>query len=261
MEKITYIIPIHKFDDSIEKYLRKALISLNEMENVNESFLMMVGPSDVLEQCRVLCGDIVSNLEVEYVITDETDIYVKINYAANKCVTGYFSILELDDEFYKYWNTSVQKVLAKERYSIVLPIDELYNTDGKVVGLMNEIAWDAAFTDDFGFLGIEELNAFKDFNVTGGFIKTNDFIAAGGLKPSMKIAAWYEFLLRICDQGGKIYVIPRIGYKHTVSREDSYMVQAYKTISQEEGAWLIEYAKEDYKNKKDSQKYFNTTTD
>ena len=90
-----------------------------------------------------------------------------------------------------------------------------------------------------------------DFNCTGGLFKTEDFISLGGLKKSLKIAAWYEFLMRVCYKSKKIYVLPKIGYLHTVGREDSYMEQMQKTLTQEEGKFLIDTARQEYFFKED----------
>ena len=63
----------------------------------------------------------------------------------------------------------------------------------------------------------------------------------------MKIAAWYEFALRLLNNKKEIYVIPKIGYKHMVGREDSYDEVMRKNITVEEGRWLIETVEEEYK--------------
>ena len=256
MEKITYIIPIHQFDESIEKYLLRALESLKSLRNTETFKVMFVGSKDILINCEKLYKNVGCTQKLDLFEIEENNLYIKINQAVSKCVTSYFSILELDDKYYEYWNDVAQNVIKKHNYSIIMPINEIVNTDGNIVSLMNEIAWDAAFTDELGFIGHEELKVFKDFNVTGAYIKTDDFISCGMLKPSMKIAAWYEFLLRMVNCGYKIFISPRIGYQHTYLREGSYMLTSQKEISIEEGKWLIEYAINDYVNKIDTNKKF-----
>lgn len=256
MEKVTYIIPIHEFNEVVKDYLTKALTSVKELKYAESFKVLFVGPKDVLSECESVYNNVGCPQKMDCVVTDLVDIYEKINMAVMKCVTQYFSILEFDDNYYPYWNNSAQKVIEKNNYSVVLPMVELVNEEKNLVGLMNEIAWDAAFSDKLGFIGVDELKTFKDFNVTGGYIKTDDFISCGKLKPSMKIAAWYELLLRMCHLGYNVYVVPRIGYQHTILRKDSYMLKTKEEISIEEGQWLIQYATEEYVNKTDVKKSF-----
>ena len=256
MEKVTYIIPIHEFNEEVKTYLTRALESLKTLTDANTFKTLFVGPKLVLDKCAELYKALECPLKMDVVTTDVNDVYEKINIAVMKCVTPYFSVLEFDDMFYPYWNKFAQKVLSKKTYSVILPIVELVNTNKEPVGFMNEIAWDAAFSDVLGFIGVEELKVFKDYNVTGGYIKTDDFISCGKLKPSMKIAAWFELLMRMSHNEHKIYVAPRIGYVHTVLRDNSYMVNTKNDISVEEGQWLIKYALDEYTNKTDSNKKF-----
>ena len=95
-----------------------------------------------------------------------------------------------------------------------------------------------------------------DFIVSGAFINTEDFRTVGGLKPSMKIAAWYEFLLRCCYKNKGVYVVPKLGYLHNVDTNGSYSEESKKTITPEEGAWLIKTANQEYFFKVDRKKKF-----
>ena len=255
MEKTTYIIPVHEYNETVETYLDRALKSLTPFKGKDGSKLIFVGPADITAKCLERAKKVKLTLECDTMETDEKDLFAKLNLAVNSCVTPYFSILEFDDEYLPYWDEIAQNTIKNNPdYSVILPIIELESgtEEKKKYGLLNEIAWDASFADTLGHLGIEELQIFKDFNVTGAYIKTEDFITAGGHKPSMKIAAWYELLLRMIDKGYTIFVAPRVGYRHTVKREGSYMMEMGKTIKQEEGMWLIEYALRDYKNKQDA---------
>ena len=174
-----------------------------------------------------------------------------------QCKDQYFTILEFDDVFTDIYFKVMQRYVKEHpEYSIILPINEYYNTNGELVSFGNEIALNVSFADYIGFIGISELENYMDFNCTGGLIKTEDFISIGGLKKSLKLASWYEFLLRAAYKSKKIYVIPKFGYKHTVGREGSYMVEAQKSITQEEGKFLIQTAKEEYFFKEDRNKTF-----
>ena len=48
----------------------------------------------------------------------------------------------------------------------------------------------------------------------------------------------------------KVYVVPKVCYQHSVNRVGSLTEEYTKTITQEEGAWWIELAQEEY--------FFNT---
>ena len=101
------------------------------------------------------------------------------------------------------------------------------------------------------------LDVYMDFNVTGAIINTEDFNEIGGLKKSLKLASWYEFLMRLCYNGKKIYTIPKIGYDHMINRDDSLMKDYQNNITPEEGTWLIKTAKQEYFFKEDRKKTFD----
>jgi hypothetical protein len=63
--------------------------------------------------------------------------------------------------------------------------------------------------------------------------------------------------MRLCYKSKKIYVLPKIGYNHTIDREDSYMSVEQKRITQEEGKFLIDTAKQEYFFKEDRNIVFN----
>jgi hypothetical protein len=67
--------------------------------------------------------------------------------------------------------------------------------------------------------------------------------------------------MRSAYKNKNIHVIPKIGYVHTVDREDSYMSEIQKNISQEEGRFLIETARKEYFFKEDRNLSFDNTED
>ena len=82
-----------------------------------------------------------------------------------------------------------------------------------------------------GVIDFECLDNCSTFNLTGGIFNTSDFIKVGGLKPSIKIAFNYEFLLRATDKKLKVIVVPKEGYKHLIGRKGSLTSEYEKTIS------------------------------
>ena len=230
MENITIIVPLHEYNETVQAYLAKAMASVDRTQHD----VIFVGPKEVIEKASAQYENIalVENKE-------NTDFFTQINKAVYKVVTKYFSILEFDDQYLPNWD----KVFSTEELtgrSIVIPFDEFYtNKDGeeKFASFANELAWDVAFIEQDGELGViteSELTAYKDFNVTGGVIKTEDFISLGGFKPEYKIISWFEFLMRAIRAGKVLYVVPRVCYRHTVLREDSYASKAEEIMPQDE---------------------------
>lgn len=254
MERVTYIIPVYNFDET-QELLKRALESLKQMKNAEKNEVFFVGDMDTVSKCSVLASQEIQIPQmVTMVPTDVTDLFEKINLAVLKCTTPYFSILEYDDEFYPYWNEVAQSYIENERYSVILPMNELVTPKDEYAGFANEIAWDAAFVGEeaLGFVKLEDLLIFKDFYTSGAYIKTEDFISLGKLKPEFKFVAWYEYLLNAAHEGKKIFVAPRIGYKHTILRDGAYMTEITKTLPREQGVALIQKAMEKYKpSKKD----------
>ena len=257
MGKVSYIVPLHKFDEEVSLLLPNALKSIKETKP-NEYAILIVGPKDVLEKVEPIVTDLKLKSATKFVENNgDTDFFSQVNEAALKCTTKFFCVVEFDDMVIEYWPAEFEKYQAAENASIVLPIDELFE-NGQWVSLANEIMWSNSFADEnnLGVLNLDCLNKFMDFNVTGAFINTEDFIKVGALKPSLKFAAWYEFLMRACYNGLKVYVAPKLGYSHSVNRKGSYMDSIAKDISREEGAWLIETAKQEYFFKEDRKKKF-----
>lgn len=258
MNKVTYIIPLHTFNKEVQTYLVDALASVKAMEGSDGDRVMFVGPKAVLTKASK-----VYDLPQELTLVennDSTDVFTQINKAVYQCVTPYFSVLEFDDKFYPYWNKEAQKYGTAYNASIVLPINEL-QINSAFVGFGNEIAWNASFMSEnengeLGFIEAKTIESFMGFNLTGALISTEDFISLGGLKPSLKFAAWYEFMLRAAYNNKKMFVAPKVGYVHTIEREGSYSKTLPQTISAEEGQWLIQTAKQEYFFKEDRNRSF-----
>lgn len=255
MGNVTYIIPVHKFDKTVEKYLPNALASIkNNLEK--EYTVILVGPHDVLKQTEKLVDAKKLTDCTKFVENENADPFSKINAAVARTTTPYFCVVEYDDEVMPYWSLRA-KEYGENNASVLLPLVEFCSA-GVPVSFGNELAWDTAFADEhnLGYIDMEQLNTYMDFVVSGALIKTEDFISVGGLKPSLKIAAWYEFLMRCIYKHLDIYVVPKLGYKHNLDTVESYSELSKKEISQEEGTWLITTAKQEYFFKEDRNKKF-----
>jgi len=257
MKNITIIIPIHKYEEELLERALKSVPAENE-----EYEIMFVGPLDLCYKAEKLAHKLkIATGIVNVENKGETDFVSQINKAVYACTDQYFTILEYDDKFTdNYFNVMQRYIAEHPEYSIILPINEYYekgeNGELKMVSFGNEIALDMSFVDEMGVINSDELDKYMDFNCTGGLFKTEDFISLGCLKKSLKIAAWYEFLLRAAYKEKLIHVIPKIGYQHTIGRDGSYMVETQKTITPEEGKFLVKLAKQEYFFKEDRNKTF-----
>lgn len=244
MLDVTVIVPLKKLGKTEEKYLNRAIGSLSDNKELN---LMFVGPKKVLEKAEAIAKKQAPSIPYELVENNETDIFEQINKAAFACSSKFFSVLELDDAYTPNWLRSAEAFI-NDNYgkSVYLLIEEIVDKDGTSQYFANEMAWNPAYVgDSLGVLTEETVRAYPNFIFSGALINTEDFIAVHGLKPSMKIAAWYEFALRVLANKKEIFAIPKIGYLHTVGREDSYDENIRKEISEEEGRWLAETAVEE----------------
>ena len=94
------------------------------------------------------------------------------------------------------------------------------------------------------------------FLLTGSIFNTADWREVGGLKPSVKITFWYEWLLRATNKNKVVYVIPKVGYNHHLGRKNS-LVEYYKeNMGNEETQWWFDLAKREYFFKEDRNKTY-----
>ena len=255
MAQITTIIPVHRFDDEVKTLLETSVKSFVETSKNNPSDLMFVGPKEVLEQVKAL------NLhEAEYVENEEAWFSAQINAAAKKVKTDYFAILEYDDEFTPIWFDNVVKYInTGDDIAVYLPLTEVFDYQHKEegpIGYVNEAVWASSFSEKLGHFDNECLQDYLIFNTTGGVFKTKDFIEVGGLKESMKLSFWYEFLLRAINKKKDVFVIPKVGYFHVVNRNGSLATEYAQNMSDRESEFWVELARKEYLYKTDRKKTY-----
>ena len=260
MENVTYIIPIHELDQIEEEYLEDAAKSISETDYTEGDRILLVGPQKVIDLAAKVCSSNAPKHIIQKIENKETEFFKQVNKAVLNCVTPFFTILEFDDTIKPAWNRILQSYSSKS--SFLIPLNLLIK-DEKPYTLANEIALSTTFSDDEGRIGVISLDTLKnyvEFNLTGGLFRTEDFITIGGLKPSLKLTAWYEFLLRAAYQNKEIYVVPKLLYLHTISRPNSFMEKINKEINEKEAEWLIETAKQEYFFKEDRNKTYQKQT-
>ena len=255
MAQITTIIPVHKFDDEVKTLLETSVKSFVETSKNNPSDLMFVGPKEVLDQVKAL------NLhEAEYVENEEAWFSAQINAAAKKVKTDYFAILEYDDEFTPIWFDNVVKYInAGDDIAVYLPLTEVFDYQHKEegpIGYVNEAVWASSLSETLGHFDNECLQDYLIFNTTGGVFRAKDFIEVGGLKESMKLSFWYEFLLRAINKKKDVFVIPKVGYFHVVNRNGSLATEYAQNMSDRESEFWVELARKEYLYKTDRKKTY-----
>lgn len=236
MDKITILIPVHEYNEMVKNYLTRALDSVerNKANTDIELIPAVVAPAEV---CGKLKAD---GFGVETMVNvGDTDFCSQVNFGVQNCGTKYFSILEFDDEYTDKWFKMVKDYYrTNEEVSVFLPINVQMDVEDGSYKFENEIIWASAFSNEIGFIDNDCLQHYVAFNITGGVFNTDDFIKIGMLKPSIKVAFSYEFLLRLTNKQLKVYVIPKEGYKHRLKREGSLLLKNMELSDVEIDKWF-----------------------
>lgn len=241
MEDITVIIPIHRLDDSNLELFENSLKSIFKQSEQPEQ-LIIVGPESALPKRSI-------SKNTTLIVNDgNLDYCSQINLAVKSVKTKYFSVLEFDDIYRPHWFKNVKKYIkSKPDVSAFLPIIQYVDQENNDICLGNEITWTASFIgeDSLGKIDQDTLQGYYDFSPVGGVFITEDFIEVGGLKPSIKLSFWYEFMLRLTNNDYKIFVIPKTGYVHMVNREGS-LTSEMVNMSEKEKLFWLDLAKKEY---------------
>lgn len=227
MKDITIIMPVHVIDDDVKALIAKAVESVEacrkEYADFGELKLLAVCPNDIAAELKAIGGFEVAGHD------GKTDYCSQINEGVKHVETDYFAILEFDDTFNPKWFKQVHDYhYGNETISIFIPVNVVHDANGENWDYGNVMALSPAFitdnekdTDEIGIINSFRLEKMALFNLTGAVFLKEDFVAAGGYKPSIKYAFNHELLLRMTDRGYKMMVVPKEGYIHTVGRKDS----------------------------------------
>jgi GT2 family glycosyltransferase len=262
MEKsnISVIIPIHTVID-LDQYLPKALESVTKNT---------VQPDEILI-VRCACPEVTEFLsgydfgdmkkKIRIVETKKTKEFAHmVNSAVEEVKTDYFSILEFDDEYSSIWFKNVVKYIkAYPDVDVFLSHVIDVNEKNEFIGTTNEVTWSLGFVQgmtpeesfsNLGFLDLEALKTFPNFQISGAVIKKATFEDIGGIKNNLKLSFVYEFLLRMTYNGYKVMTIPKSGYKHMNMRPYSlfwrYRNDDRYKLSQDEGKFWMQTAMKEY---------------
>ena len=253
MKDLVVIIPLHEYNNDVEALLSKAVESVpNELE-IRISCKNGLS-ADIKKSYKKHNNVVIYESEEADAPSDFCNL---VNQAVGDSV--WFSILEYDDEFSPIWFDNFKKYVDfYSDISVFLPLEDLIDaSDNKFIGIGNEAPWASSFSNEIGFIDLDCLQNFFDFYLTGSIFNTADWEEVGGLKPSIKLTFWYEWLLRATYKGKKIYVIPKVGYIHKLGRPGS-IIEGYKnTVDEKESNFWVNVARKDYfyKNQREESKY------
>lgn len=253
---ITVIIPIHKFEKNLEKYLKNALLSVKQ-QTLKPSQILIVRSKNkklttFLEEFDF--GEIFNpNTDDEIKIkiienkSKDTSFQNQLNFGVDNVETEYFTFLEYDDELSKIWlNSANTYINAFPNVGAFLPIVFESDDKGNFLSFTNENVWVKGVSSEMGLLDNETLVKMQNFNFDGMVVKKSVYQECGGLKTNMKLTFTYEFLLRLTYNDVQVMVIPKLGYKHLNNREGSLFVEYKNTIDVLESKFWVNKAKKEY---------------
>lgn len=248
MKELVVIIPMNELGENNIELLKKAVDSVP-----NDIKVLLSVPKSIKKKLN----DVSDRIKVVSE-TEGSSFAELVNAAVNTIEEKWFSILEFDDTYTPIWYDNAKKYIEfMPSTSVFMYLEDITDfNDGKYIGFGNEAAWASAFSNEIGFIDNDCLQNYFDFYMTGSIFNTADWKEVGGLKPSIKITFWYEWLLRATNKNKTVYVIPKVGYNHKLGRKGS-LIETYKsTIDQEETQWWFDLAKREYFYKEDRKKEY-----
>ena len=269
MKGIDIVIPVHKYNEEVKALLKRCLASIKGMSVTSNEVdvktdVIIVGPSLPSDEIINLIEwkDEFASFNVVNNTTDAIDFCSQVNFAVKEqCKNDYFIVVEYDDVVTDHWvKAALPYILDRKKTSVFLPLVEVYDIRKPDMPLnyINEIGWSSSFAEnELGSLNLDALKEYCNFNLTGAIIKRSEFVKAGCLKPSIKLSFGYEFLMRMSNLYGEVYIVPKVGYFHFINRDDSLTAEYHRTMTQEEGAWWIKLAGQEYHFKKDRNKTYS----
>jgi hypothetical protein len=253
---ISVIIPVHEYNDQISSLLDKAIESIVKQEGIKElPKIILVFPTVIESNIN---GFVESQIRKHqdkgvtyqnfYFVNnfEKTDYQSQVNLAVESVIIEYFSVLEFDDEYSTtFFKNAIKYVESYPNIDVFLTMMIEVNEKNEGIKITNETVWAQNFVGENGEMGYLNLNGLKqytDFKLSGAVIKTSEFKNLGKYKSNIKLTFMYEFLLRALNNACKIFTIPKIGYKHLATREDSLFNTYQKTMPVSERKFWFETA-------------------
>ena len=249
MKNITFIIPVfHLNEEENKKLFTDAVKSIGK-----DSLIVAVGAKEDL--------DLITNKKVKKVenTTGNLSYPKQVMLGVENVETEYFSVVEQDDKVNEAWYNYLTEYMERDVDGIFayLPLTEVIDyASHETIGYANEAFWASSFSEEIGFLDMAAMEDYLNFNTSGAVFKTKEFLSLGGLKTSMKLTFWYEFILRALYKEKKMFVVPRIGYFHLINRKGNLTDIYSSTLSEKEAEWWIELAKKEFYFPQDRNKVY-----
>lgn len=249
---LTVILPIHQLDDKIKSLLEKALTSIIKQSILPKELKIIVPTVELEKQIEVICEFILQDkLKYSFILNLEgSDFCTQINVGVSNIETEYFSYLEIDDEYNEIWFKNAKEYIEYyPNIAAFLALGILTDTDSNAKAFINGEPFAQGFSEVRGKLDSQCLSQYPDFMLSGAVIKKESFEEVGGLKKNIKLFFNYEFLLRFVYNDHSTMVIPKLGYKHMMGREDS-IFELYKDpvngLTPQEAKFYLDTAKKEY---------------
>ena len=248
MSNITVIIPIHSVDTNTENYLKRSVQSVIN-QNTQPKELLIVHSNNT--ELKTLLNNFDWGNAKEYTRLVENDgdttFQGQINKGVEESNTEYITFLEYDDELSTIWLESGEEYIKHyPEVGIFLPIVFETSPEGQFLSFTNEAVWAKDFSEEMGYIDNNTLQNYGNFNFDGMIAKKQLFNDFGGLKTNMELTFTYEFLLRMTYNSVPVMVIPKLGYKHTNSREGSLFMDYREKMNPVETKFWQNQAKKEY---------------
>jgi len=248
MSNITVIIPVHEVQNNMESFLKRAVDSVAN-QKTKPSELLIVRSKDEELKTFLDSFDFGEVKDITRVVENDgsSSFQGQINYGIGESKTPYFTFLEYDDELSSIWLDAGEEYIKHyPEVGVFLPIVFESNPEGQFLSFTNEAVWAKDFSEEMGYIDNNVLQHFGNFNFDGMIVKKEVIDEFGGIKTNMELTFTYEFLLRMTYNSVPVMVIPKLGYKHTNSREGSLFMKYKEDLNVMESRFWQNQAKKEY---------------
>jgi glycosyltransferase involved in cell wall biosynthesis len=249
MSNITVILPVHEVQNNMEFFLKRSVESVSN-QKTKPSELLIVRSKDEELKKFLNSFDFGGIKDITRIVENDgdTSFQGQLNYGINETKTPYFTFVEYDDELSAIWLEYGEEYIKHyPEVGVFLPIVFESNTDGQFLSFTNEAVWAKDFSEEMGYIDNNTLQNFGNFNFDGMIVKKEILDEFGGIKTNMELTFTYEFLLRMTYNAVPVMVIPKLGYKHTNSREGSLFMDYKENMDPVQSRfWQLQAKKEYY---------------
>lgn len=248
---ISIILPVHEYSDKIKELLKNSLMTVESQEDITLPKVLLVYAGKIEKEIKDFVKEFKTDLNIELIKNDgKTDFQSQVNFGVTKVDTDYFSILEFDDEYSTtYFKIAKNYIEKYDDIDLFLPFIVEANDKRQRLKFTNETVWSKQFVGEngeLGYLNSRSLGQYTDFKIVGGIFKKEEFVNSGGLKSNIKLTFQLEFLLRMLNNGSKIFSIPKVGYMHLATREGSLFDAYAKSMDIKERKFWFDVAQKEY---------------